>query len=325
MYKQPDKERWTGRIDSESEEKSFRVHQKIRLLDMRQIQAQAENAFALLGFQCDEGVRRNQGRQGAYHAPVEVKKALANLPWHLPSDATLYDAGEIACDGEELENSQKHLGQAIERLIRHRITPVVIGGGHETAYGHYLGVRQAVGPETKLGIINIDAHFDMRPYEQGPSSGTMFRQILDEDENAGYCCLGIQTLGNTAALFETAKRYGCTYMLEEELTLEELERAYEFIDDFIKNYDVLVLTLCMDVLSASAAPGVSAPSPFGLDPKIVRALLRYIISKPQTISFDICEVNPLVDENRKTIALAAAFCMEALVHFHRRQRAATGR
>ena len=62
------------------------------------------------------------------------------------------------------------------------MTPIIFGGGHETAYGHYLGVRKYIGEDASLGIINIDAHFDLRPYDEQPSSGTMFKQILEHDK-----------------------------------------------------------------------------------------------------------------------------------------------
>nr|WP_008879494.1 MULTISPECIES: formimidoylglutamase [Geobacillus] len=319
MYQPPEASCWTGRVDSVSDERAFRLHQRIRLLDLSGPLTPLEQAAAFIGFVCDEGVRRNQGRQGAKEAPAAVKAALARLPWHLPSGASIYDAGDIVCADGRLEQSQAELGKAIARLLQSGVAPVVIGGGHETAYGHYLGVRAALGPNARLGIINIDAHFDLRPYDNGPTSGTMFRQILDEDKQVGYCCLGIQRLGNTAALFADAERYGCEYILEEQLTAGAIEAAYERIEQFALRHDSIILTICMDAISAAAAPGVSAPSPFGLSPSLARALIRRIVSHPKTISVDLCEVNPLVDEGGKTVALAAAFCMEALLHFRRLQ------
>jgi formiminoglutamase len=49
----------------------------------------------------------------------------------------------------------------------------------------------------------------------------------------------------------------------------------------------------------------------------VRKLVRYIVSKDKTISFDVCEVNPSFDEGKKTIALAAHFIKEALMNFNK--------
>ncbi len=75
----------------------------------------------------------------------------------------------------------------------------MLGGGHETTFGHFQGhLADMKKKETPLdmGIINFDAHFDLRPYENGPSSGSMFRQIADiykkENVQYHYLPLGIQ-------------------------------------------------------------------------------------------------------------------------------------
>lgn len=207
------------------------------------------------------------------------------------------------------------LGKHIGALFDAALTPIILGGGHETLYGHYLGVRKYLGSESKLGIINIDAHFDMRD-DALPSSGTMFRQIMETDTNAGYLCLGIQKFGNTQKLFDNADHYGCQYLLQNEVETQSFQRIQEKIDGFIKNYDYIMLTLCSDSIMASDAPGVSAPSPLGLDPKTVKRLLTYIAANEKTISFDISEVNPSVDENGKTVKLAAYLVAEVMKSFH---------
>ncbi|MGE6258373.1 formimidoylglutamase [Heyndrickxia sporothermodurans] len=316
MYIQPSITNWTGRIDSTNDPLSFRYHQQIRLADLSRLDKKASNTFGLLGFNCDAGVKRNQGRVGAAEAPDEIKKALARLPWHLPADTEIIDTGNIKCVEDRLEEAQTNLGNAIASLCKSKVTPIIIGGGHETLYGHYLGIRKYLGPEAQLGIINIDAHFDMRPYDQQTSSGTMFKQILDQDSKCNYLCAGIQQQGNTKALFETANQYHVKYISEEDLSLPTLDPALEQIDDFIEQQDYIILTLCTDVINSAYAPGVSAPSPFGLDPKIVRALIRHIVSKETILSFDISEVNPVLDENNKTVALAAQLLNDVLIHFH---------
>jgi formiminoglutamase len=319
MYIQPSSNHWIGRIDSKTDPLSFRFHQQVKLMDLTADtkEAGAGQSFGLIGFKCDEGVIRNRGRRGAAKAPEEVRLAIAKLPWHLPPNANVFDTGDIECVGENMEEAQAELGKAVSSLFKKGVTPVIIGGGHETFYGHYLGVREYLGPEASVGIINIDAHFDMRPYDQQTSSGTMFKQILDQDQNCGYLAAGIQKLGNTAALFETARKYNVSYILEEQLSSAETAGALKQIDDFAVQYDTLILTLCTDAINSSFAPGVSAPSPFGLDPKTVRKLVRYIVSKDKTISFDVCEVNPSFDEGKKTIALAAHFIKEALMNFNK--------
>ena len=273
-----------------------------------------ERAFSLIGFESDEGVKRNNGRIGAASAPNEIRKQLAKLPYHLDKGTRMVDIGNIACENGKLEQAQQVLGEQVAKLLHHSCTPIIIGGGHETLYGHFLGVREFIGSGASLGIINIDAHFDMRESEIS-SSGTMFKQILDEDQQAGYLCLGIQQFGNTKALFNIAETYGCQYIMEESLTFEDATK--KVIDEFADKYDYVLLTLCTDSINASAAPGVSAPSPFGLDPKLVRSLLGYIVAKENVTSFDISEVNPLLDEDDKTTRLAAYLIAEVMKSFRR--------
>src|SRR5699024_5076700 len=121
------------------------------------------------------------------------------------------------------------------------------------------------------------------------SSGTMFQQILREDKSANYLCLGIQSLGNTRSLFSEAQKHGVRYILEEDIT--NYDETFSVIDQFATNHDYLIVTLCTDSIISTAAPGVSAPSPFGLEPKVVKTLLRHLVSKRNTLSFDVCEVN----------------------------------
>lgn len=318
MYIHPSKKNWRGRIDSITDPLSFRYHQKVRLAELTnmKIDNSATQSFGILGFQCDEGVKRNNGRSGAEDAPDKIKMALGKLPWHLSDGVNVYDVGNIKCEEGRMEEAQQELGKAVAKLLGKRVMPIILGGGHETLFGHYLGVRESIGPDAKLGIINIDTHFDMRPYDEQTSSGTMFKQILDNDPNSCYFVAGIQPAGNTLALFEAAKRHRVHYLLEEELSNGDIERIQGQICAFAARQDYIMLTLCTDAISSAYAPGVSAPSPFGLEPKLVRSLIRYIVSNKKLLSFDLSEVNPLYDENNKTVTLVSHLIHDALMNFH---------
>ncbi|GAB3042337.1 formimidoylglutamase [Virgibacillus ainsalahensis] len=314
MYKQSEKQNWTGRVDSDTDKSSFRLHQVVNLKPIYSLE-ETENAFCLVGFESDEGVLRNKGRAGAAQAPNMIRSFLSNLPSTILNNLPLFDTGNIACEGKKMEQAQEELGKHVDLLLSHSTIPIIIGGGHETLYGHYLGARKYIGNDASLGIINIDAHFDMRQ-EETPSSGTMFRQIVIADKNADYLCLGIQPFGNTKSLFQEAERLGCTYFLEENVVGRQSDQVLEAIDGFSSKHDAIILTLCTDSIAASDAPGVSAPTPFGLEPKVVRKLLRYIVSKKNILSFDISEVNPLLDENNKTTRLAAYLIAEVIENFN---------
>ncbi|AZU64237.1 formimidoylglutamase [Neobacillus mesonae] len=306
---------WTGRTDHTERRSSFRYHQIVELIDLEKLEPSPGKACALIGFQCEEGVRRNQGRLGAAKAPNAIRQALASLPWKLQEGSTLIDTGNIMCQNDELEKAQEELGSAVSSIFSKSVTPIILGGGHETLYGHYLGVRKHIGKEATLGIINIDAHFDLRSYEVQPSSGTMFKQILEQDENSHYFVLGIQRFGNTQELFDTADELGAHYIYEEDMTESSMNEILSELNEFIEKHDHIMLTLCTDVLNAAFAPGVSAPSPFGLTPMTVRTLIRAVASHQKTLSFDICEVNPALDENGRTVKLGAYLTNEAIMAF----------
>ncbi|MCZ2257405.1 formimidoylglutamase [Sporosarcina sp. G11-34] len=302
---------WSGRTDHLTNRASFRYHQVIEPATVDNLSGSNETC-ALIGFESDEGVRRNKGLLGAATAPNELRKELAKLPWKFPIEKQIVDLGNITCQGNELEKAQQELGETIFNVLSKATTPIILGGGHETAYGHYSGVRKYIGEDASLGIINIDAHFDIRSYEEQTSSGTMFRQILENDERTDYLVLGIQRYGNTQELFDKADKFGVTYIYEEAMAVGNTDTILE---KFIDQHDFVMLTLCTDVLNAAFAPGVSAPSPFGLDPAIVRSIIQTVTSHKKTLSFDISEVNPVLDENNRTVKLGAYLTNEAITSF----------
>lgn len=312
MIKITDRSMWNGRTDSINDPSMFRMHQIIQVVDLDKFsEVQTKPSFGFIGFESDEGIARNKGRVGASKGPDSVRSSFASLP-SLSQQYRFFDFGNVFYKERDLEGGQKELGFAIDKLLSLNIFPIIIGGGHDVAYGHYLGIASSISESQSLGILNIDAHFDMRPYEDGPSSGTMFKQMLDNNRNNNYFCIGIQQTGNTTDLFETANSYGCQYILEENINGGSLNNVLEQVRKFIRNHDYVLLTLCSDVMAASAAPGVSAPSPFGLDPKIVRRILRQAIAFNNILGFDVAEISPPLDENGKTAKLGAQMLFELM-------------
>src|SRR5262245_18911227 len=98
----PDMSVWQGRVDSAEGPLALRWHQRVTpLVDG------AAPGVALVGFACDEGVRRNQGRPGAADGPQAIRRALAYFSWHQP--CPVLDAGDVTCRDEDLETAQEHL------------------------------------------------------------------------------------------------------------------------------------------------------------------------------------------------------------------------
>ncbi|MBB6611870.1 formimidoylglutamase [Pontibacter sp. Tf4] len=312
MYKPTAPSTWKGRIDTHDGEEGKRWHQGVKQLNLTEETEPADvsQAIAFLGFCCDEGVRRNQGREGAVEGPAALRQAMGSFAWHLDDDVALFDAGDVYCTNQNLEEAQKQLGKKVNTLLSNTYKTIVLGGGHETAYGHFLGIKQALPEGQQLGIINFDAHFDLRSYEKQPSSGTPFLQIADElvadGKEFNYLCLGIQQSGNTHKLFNTAESYGVNYVFAPAMQVYNYEQLREKLQQFTELVDVLYVSIDMDVFAAAYAPGVSAPAALGIHPEIVLILLQEIIASGKLLSLDIVELNPKLDIDNRTAKLGAS-------------------
>jgi formiminoglutamase len=298
---------WQGRFDGE-DPLFHRIFQRVK--EENNYDIISANDFVLHGFAVDEGVKRNNGRQGAKDAPDIIRKNMSNFPV-VNSDFSLLDFGNITCDDGNLENAQNHLAENISKVLLKGGKSLVLGGGHEVTYAHYCGIKKAF-PYKKIGIINIDAHFDNHEPEDKKTgtSGTGFWQISQEGE-INSLHIGIQRNSNTLKLFETAHQYGMKYILADEIFYENLPEIHQKIDELISKTDLLYLTICMDVFSASIAPGVSAPAYNGIFADAVfMKFFRHILNSKKLIALDVAEVNPVFDIQDRTARLAGALVNE---------------
>jgi len=337
-YNLPDATIWSGRIDSLDNYDAFRWHQWIKFLNLNELNSlddyplllsENEKGICFIGFCSDEGVRRNLGRTGATNGPESIRREMANLPCSFSRKIRLFDCGDITIENNNLEEGQVVLSMAVQKIISAGLFPIVLGGGHETALGNYLGIQAALeGDPTinekpisaknhiendlvlpSLGIVNFDAHFDLRPYENGGSSGSMFRQIADLRASANldfsYYCLGIQKHSNTVQLFKTAEDLKVDYALAKDIIHGDDWSILESLNEFIGKNKHIYVTICADVFSTAYAPGVSAAQSLGLDPEKVILYIKHIIKSGKLISFDICEVSPRFDLDSTTSDLAS--------------------
>ena len=314
-YTPPDAARWTGRVDDLDDRDAFRWHQVIECLDLSapadQPAKQTDRGFCLLGYCCDHGVELNLGRTGAEKGPEAIRTQLANLPVNFPDSVGLYDGGDIHCRNGDLKGAQRTLAGAVERVLSAGLFPIVLGGGHDVAFGHYLGISQYLSSSKRLGILNFDAHLDLRPLRPAATSGTMFTQIAaecrEQGTDFGYFCVGIQKTANTVSLFRMAEELGVDTVLAKDINDGDLAPVKQKIDAFCRQHDAIYVTICADVFSSAFAPGVSAPQPFGLQPETVLRLLKHVLASGKVVTFDFAEVSPRFDSDDNTAKLAAVF------------------
>ena len=303
-YHPPKQEHWSGR-ESDS---ILYLHEKIQCIPIEEL-TPSKPQFAILGYCCEEGIRLNQGRIGAKSGPEAIRKALGKMPNHLSSDHHLIDAGDIIHEKGNLEATQHHLADRVTQLLEKRTFPILLGGGHDMAYGHYNGIKNYLLSKRRrpsIGIINFDAHFDLRSDEFGSNSGTPFFQIANENEPFHYLCLGIRKDANDRVLFQTASELDVTYVMQNTFRIQFVKEINTWIRAFMDKVDYVYVTIDLDGFSSAFAPGVSAPSPLGFSPDVVLESLETITASGKMISLDIAEMNPKYDIDGQTAQLAAA-------------------
>lgn len=257
---------------------------------------------ALLGFASDEGVRRNGGRPGAAAGPAALRSALGGLAIH--DDKPRIDAGTVTTQGDDLAGAHEALSDSVEKLIRRDHLVVVLGGGHETAFGSHRGLYRGLD-EKPAAIVNLDAHFDLRSADEA-TSGTPFRQIAElVGADFDYSVFGISRPNNTRVLFETAEALGTTIVTDEELIELSPAEAGARAARATTRRDAIHLSIDLDVLPAAVAPGVSAPAGLGVALEKVRAMALAVARTGRLRLVDVVELNPSFDVDSRTAKTAA--------------------
>jgi formiminoglutamase len=258
-------------------------------------------------------VRRNGGRPGAAQAPNAIRAQLYRFTsWdHVGVDLAaldLLDLGNVRTEGG-LEACQQRLGEVIAALLRSAAVPIVLGGGHETAYGHYLGY---VSAGLACTIINIDAHLDVRPYPHGGHSGSPFRQALEHSTHplgrGRYIVLGAQR--------QAVARAHAEYVEQQGGRIHWWEPAFDIAAVFaeeLRGGPAVLVTVDADAFRQADVPGVSAPSPVGIDGARWPELALRAGADPFVRSIEVVEVNPDLDRDQQTTRWAALGVRQFLV------------
>jgi formiminoglutamase len=293
---------WKGRTDPADGPKALRWHQMVKP------HVSKAAGIALLGFACDEGVRRVGGRVGAKKGPRAIRQALANLAW--PRGQTpVFDAGDITCPDGGLDRAHAEQTQAVAELLNHGSRVFVLGGGHEAAWGSYSGLAAAADAAVKVGVINVDAHLDLRS-DWPPTSGTSFNHIAEWCRENGrefhYLCLGASEAANTGALFDRAEQLGADWRLDTQLAPWALAETLAAVDKFIAGVDLVHLSIDLDVLPAAVMPAVSAPAARGVPLESVEAIVSHVFHRTNQVAVvDLVELNPAFDPDGRGAAVAA--------------------
>ena len=260
----------------------------------------------IIGFPTDEGVRRNGGRPGAAAAPGEIRRLLYRMTPDAQAPQPFMelvrhtiDLGDLVTSSD-LEADQEQLGLAVADVLAAGAFPIILGGGHETAFGHFLGYVHA---DKAVTLLNWDAHADVRePTAAGLGhSGTPFRQALLHPSRLArrYLVAGLQPQSVAAAHVAFVRSRKGDALWRSALTPARVRSLYRSLrPSVLASFDI-------DAVDQAFAPGVSAPAAGGLTPELWLEAAYQAGRSSAVTSFDVVETNPTFDRDHQTARLAA--------------------
>lgn len=268
--------------------------------------------FVILGVPEDIGVRMNGGNGGAHTAFIPALKAFLNTQQNqfIKGDDILV-LGYLDClddvldfdvsDRERGDLLVKTIDQEVSKLIELIVTsgktPIIIGGGHNNAYGNIKGLSEA--KKQAINVINLDAHTDLRRLEER-HSGNGFSYALEEGYLHNYFMFGLHENYTPQYIFEKIHNsMNLEYNTFEELEVyqvttfkNELQRAENFISE--KPFGIEIDLDCIQYFPSSAM------TPSGFTPQQARQFV-FNFAKISTASYlHICEGAPIVKNEPTT-------------------------
>jgi agmatinase len=270
----------------------------------------------LLGVPFDGAV---QGRKGAALGPAAIRESLRfSSAYHWESDTEIpdgavSDVGDVHVSNADTALTHARVQEAVAHILSQGSHPLVIGGDNSITYATVKAVASL--SEGRVGVLDLDAHLDVRDPRPVVSSGTPFRRLLEDEtaqlSPANLAQIGHRQFANSRPYRKWAERQGVRLFPMTEVRMSGFETVLEeALAAAGDGTDHIVLSVDMDALDQMYAPGVSAPTPSGLSPSDLFMAARRLAKEPRCRLFEIVEVAPNLDPTGNTARLAAVALLE---------------
>lgn len=277
-----------------------------------------ELEIGLLSVPFDYGIKLVGGRPGARLAPAKILKEF-NASYKKLKKIKVANCGKIIPVKNNVIKTHERVTKKVSEILKKGLLPIVIGGGHDISYA---SVKAASLKFKKIGQINIDAHYDVRPVIDGKiSSGTPFRRLLDGKflNGKNFVEFGAHSPRCLPEHYQYLMKNKATVMRLENINKEGLEKALKkafSISD--KNTNATVFDIDIDGVMSKYAPGCSAPGKVGFTKKQVLQA-AYLAGKNKKVKlFNLMEVSPVYDIDNKTVKLASEILISFIKGFSER-------
>ncbi|MFX1562966.1 MAG: formimidoylglutamase [Promethearchaeota archaeon] len=284
-----------------------------RFLDLiKKWRGKPEPGYGLLGVPFDAAI---QGRKGARKGPQAIRdnfRFYSVYDWDKDFElkTTVFDFGDMELDTDSIEAAHEKIALQVGKIRAADLTPVILGGDHSITYASVKGIKR---DSKRLGVINFDAHLDLRESIGIITSGTPFRRLIDDEIILPDDLLevGIQNFKNARYYRRFAEERGITVVPLRRIRDKGIEEALKDpLEKMAKRVDEIFISIDMDVIDQNFSPGVSAATSYGMSPWELVEAIRQLSPHPKMIGMDVLETSPQFDRQNQTANLAAYLVIE---------------
>jgi arginase family enzyme len=275
----------------------------------------AEGEVALLGAPMEAG-SVTPGRCDL--APATIRRTLKrfstyNVETREELDVRIADRGDVPVQGVMPADGFEAIRDAAASAVAAHGLTLLLGGNNAVTRpaAHALGV-----PLEKVGLITLDAHFDLRETDQGLLNGNPIRALLEDGlPGANICQIGLAPWANTRKMHEDAVAAGIGVY-----TIGSCERhgLLEVLDDALTRLvhtEVLMVDFDIDVIDRAHCPGAPGARPGGMSPDMFFRAARQLAAQPKVKLVDLTEFDPSLDVSDITALTAGRWVCEVLAGF----------
>lgn len=261
-------------------------------------------------------------QSGASLAPDAIRKSLSSYSSYAIeeeidlSSHIVFDLGDVAMHVTDLLESHNRIEKTLSAIYKQhpRLTPIILGGDHSVSCPSIKAFARHKG---KVGVIQFDAHHDLRNLEDGgPSNGTPFRGLIETGaiEGKHLYQIGIRNFSNGKMYHDYAIENGVhVYTMKDVREKSIIHILDECLQGLQGKVDTIYISLDMDVLDQAFAPGCPAIGPGGMDSDTLLRAIQYLGTKEEVQALDIVEIDPTLDIRDMTSRVAAHVILNFLL------------
>ena len=232
-------------------------------------------------------------------------------------DTLVLDRGDVELDGLTIEQATPRIRDAIAASAEAHALTLLVGGNNAVTRPGVLGLG---GSLEEIGLVTLDAHFDMRDLDDGLGNGNPVRALIEDGlPGANIAQVGLASFANSRAMHEDAVAAGNLVVTIAEVRSHGIDRAIRQALDHVAHCDALVVDCDIDVIDRSQFPAAPGARPGGMAVHDFFAAVRRLAADPRVRVIDLTEWDPPLDATDLSALTAARWVAECLAGFEMRQ------